>query len=38
MLAWMCGLTRLDKITNAHMRDSIRIIEIAKKTRENRLK
>ena len=38
MLRWMCGVTKLDKITNERIRGTTKVREITKKVQERRLK
>ncbi|XP_063622324.1 uncharacterized protein LOC134794438 [Cydia splendana] len=38
MLQWMCGVTRLDRIRNKHMRGSLGIRDVADKLQESRLR
>ena len=37
MLRWMCGVTRKDKITNEHIRETTRVVQASKKITERRL-
>ena len=37
ILRWMCGVTRNDKITNEHMRETTRVAHSSKKITERRL-
>ena len=38
MLRWMCGVTRRDKIRNAHIRGTPRVVQASKKITEKGLK
>ncbi|XP_061718269.1 uncharacterized protein LOC133525874 [Cydia pomonella] len=38
MLRWMCGVTRLDRIRNEHIRGSLGIRDVADKLQESRLR
>ena len=38
MLRWMCGVTKLDKITNERIRGTTKVGKITKKVQERRLK
>ncbi|XP_048006510.1 uncharacterized protein LOC125241869 [Leguminivora glycinivorella] len=38
MLRWMCGVTRLDRIRNEHVRGSLGVRDIADKLQESRLR
>ena len=38
MLRWMCGVTRLDKISNEKIRGSTKVGEISKKVQERRMR
>ena len=38
MLRWMCGVTRLDKIRNTHIRGSLGVRDISEKLQESRLR
>lgn len=37
-LKWMCGMTKLDKIKNKYITESLRVTNVAGKTNEYRLK
>ena len=37
MLRWMCGVTRLDRIKNDYIRDTVKVAEVTKKMQERRL-
>ena len=38
MLRWMCGVTRVDKIRNEHIRWTTRVVQASKKISDKRLK
>lgn len=38
MLRWNCGVTREDRVRNAHIRRSTNVTEVSKKLREGRLR
>ena len=38
MMQWMCGVTAKDKIRNEHVRRSVKVAPVAKKSTEKRLK
>ena len=37
MLRWMCGVTKLDKIRNVHIRGTVKVVEASSKAQEKRL-
>ena len=38
VLRWMCGVTRMDKVRNEHIRGTTRVVQAFKKITEKRLK
>ena len=38
MLWWVCGVTKKDNIRNEHVRGSVKVVSVAEKITENRLK
>ena len=37
MLRWTCGVTKMDRVRNEHIRGSIKVTELSKKMQERRL-
>ena len=37
MLRWMCGVTKMDRITNERIRGTTKVVEMSKKAQERRL-
>jgi hypothetical protein len=37
MLRWMCGITRMDKVSNEYIRGSLKVAPITEKLKGNRL-
>ena len=37
MLRWMCGVTRMDRVKNEHVRGSVKVNEVSQKVQEARL-
>ena len=37
MLRWMCGVTKMDRITNERIRGTTKVVEMSKKVQERRL-
>ena len=38
MLRWMCGVTRMDRVKNEHVRGSVKVSEASRKVQEARLR
>ena len=38
MLRWMCGVTRMDRVKNEHVRGSVKVSEVSRKVQEARLR